>query len=222
LHSRAQLEDKHVQQIIAFAGTGHLRDGNAASAEFRDFLSHVPSNLLRHYADQCLQDGFSGSGFALQDILNEVGCRLGFHVTHGRYRGSPGQVGHDGCWRFPEGQTVIVEVKTTDTYRIDLDTLAGYRRALIQAGSIAEEKAFLEQAHESFIAFGCGSEEILLLIPTVEFVTWLDGMHITQREDRFYWHVHISKETDQLMLHRKKGFKPIELTKFLVPSSSSN
>jgi hypothetical protein len=36
-----------------------------------------------------------------------------------------------------------VEVKTTDTYRIDLDTLAGYRRALIQGGSITEERASL-------------------------------------------------------------------------------
>ena len=98
LHSRDQLEDKHVQQIIAFAGTGQLRDGNAGSAEFRDFLSHVPSNLLRWYADQCLQEGFSGSGFALQDIINEVGGRLGFQVSHGRYRGSPGQIGHDGLW----------------------------------------------------------------------------------------------------------------------------
>jgi hypothetical protein len=71
LHSRDQLEDKHVQQIIAFAGTGQLWDGNAGSAEFRDFLSHVPSNLLRRYADQCLQEGFSGSGFALQDIIDD-------------------------------------------------------------------------------------------------------------------------------------------------------
>ena len=36
-----------------------------------------------------------------------------------------------------------MEVKTTDTYRIDLDTLAGYRRALIQGGSITEERASL-------------------------------------------------------------------------------
>lgn len=83
------------------------------------------------------------------------------------------------------------------------------------------QKEFLEQAHESFIAFGCGSEETLLLIPSAEFVTWLDGMNITQRDDRFYWHVHISKEADQLMLHRKKGFKPLELTRFLVPTSAS-
>jgi hypothetical protein len=385
VHSRNQLENKLVQQIIAFAGTGQLRDGNAASAEFRDFLSQVPSHLLRRYVDQCLQDGFSGSGFALQDIINEVGCRLGFQVIHGRYRGSPGHIGHDGLWLFPEGHTVMVEVKTTDTYRIDLDTLAGYRRALIQGNSIGEErssilivvgredtgdleaqirgsrhawdmrlisvdalmrlmvlkeevedpqiirriyailipreftkldeiieillstaeevkpeelkdgghdeeirvpaftpvafheaciphleqylhcsllkrsrssysspdgsfalicaiskayerrgqvwfwyafhphqKEFLAQTQESFIAFGCGSEEILLLIPTVEFVTWLDGMNMTQRGDRFYWHVHISKEADRLMLHRKKGFKPIELTKFVVPRAPND
>jgi hypothetical protein len=136
VHSRNQLEDNLVQQIIVFAGTGQLRDANAASIEFRDFLSQVPSPLLRRYADQCLQDGFNGSGFAPQDIINEVGRHLGFQVTHGRYRGALGHIGYDGLWLFPEGHTVMVEVKTTDTYRIDLDTLAGYRRALIQGNSI--------------------------------------------------------------------------------------
>jgi len=120
--SRSQIEEKHVQQIIAFAGDGHLRDGKPASFEFREFLSNLASNLLINYAEQCLEDSFNGSGFALQDII-EVGTRLGFGVLPGRYRGASGQIGYDGLWEFPSGHTIIVEVKTTDAYRIDLETV---------------------------------------------------------------------------------------------------
>ena len=139
LAAREQLSDKLVKQIISFAGTGQLRDGNDASNEFRDYLSRVPSPFLTRYAGECLQESFEGSGFALQDIINQVGRRLGFNVTYGRYRGVQSQIGFDGLWRFPNGHTVIVEVKTTDTYRIDLNSIAGYRRALVNEGECSED-----------------------------------------------------------------------------------
>ncbi|MBN1842478.1 MAG: hypothetical protein JW883_09400 [Deltaproteobacteria bacterium] len=377
--SKEQLKDKHVQQIIAFAGEGELRDGNTASAEFQEFLSNIPSDLLHQYADQCLQNSFNGSGFALQDIVNQVGRRLGFEVTDGRYRGASGHIGFDGIWKLPEGHVIVLEVKTTDAYRIDLNKLAGYRNELEKEGALSEEassvlivvgrkdtgdleaqirgsrhawdmrlisvdalmrlmllkqevedpkivqriydilipreftkldeiveilfftaeeikeeepaekaavgdqqgpkfvpvsfhqacvdrienrlhrslirrtrasysssdgsttlicavskehvkgehrwfwfafhphqKDFLEKGKDSFIAFGCGSEESVLLIPWGDFVQWVDGMNITEREDRFYWHVHISLHEKHFVLHLKKGFDPIDLTGFLL------
>lgn len=139
INSRQQLEGKTIQQIIAFAGDGQLRDRNAASEEFRSFLSHVPSSLLSDYVTQCLEDGFSGSGLALQDLINQLGRRLGFTVTDGRYRGASGQIGMDGLWTFPDGHTVIIEVKTTNAYQMSLDTLAKYRRELIAQSRCTEE-----------------------------------------------------------------------------------
>jgi hypothetical protein len=136
-----QIQAKHVQQLIAFAGEGHLADGNDASAEFRQFLSNVSSELLLRYTDECLQTKFDGSGFALQDVVNEIGARLGFEVTPGRYRGTSGSIGFDGLWLGPEGNHIIVEVKTTDAYRIDLDTIADYRRNLIKSGQVKEEES---------------------------------------------------------------------------------
>ena len=38
-----QLRGKTVNQVLAFAGDGKLRDGNATSEEFREYLAHVPS-----------------------------------------------------------------------------------------------------------------------------------------------------------------------------------
>ena len=139
---RQQIEGKHVSQVIAFAGDdGKLRDGSVASSEFRDFLTRVPSVLLQRYADQVLESPFDGSGFALQDIVNQVGRRLGFVVEDGRYRGVSGQIGYDGIWRFLEGHAVVVEVKTTDAYRIDLNTINDYRHSLIDEGRVSKDQS---------------------------------------------------------------------------------
>lgn len=138
LTSQEQIRAKRLQQIIAFAGEGKLRDVGAASTEFRDFLDRIPGDVLSRYASECLSDSFADSGQALQDIVNQVGRRLGLDVTYGRYRGTTAHVGHDGLWRLPQGHSVIVEVKTTDAYRIDLNTLADYRKALVAAGTISE------------------------------------------------------------------------------------
>lgn len=142
-HSRGQIEGKHIQQIIAFAGAGKLRDGNAASNELRQFLAGVPSTLLRQYATECLAAAFADSGLALQETVNQVGHRLGFEVEHGRYRGSQAAIGFDGIWRLPDGRAIIVEVKTTDVFRIDLGIVAGYRRALVDAGKLREDQSLV-------------------------------------------------------------------------------
>lgn len=136
--SPEQLRDKQVQQLIAFAGAGKLLDGSPCSAELRAFLATVPSANLSAYSEQCLSQSFPDSGLALQDIVNEIGARLGASVTHGRYRGSTKHSGFDGLWVFPSGHSIVVEVKTTDAYRIDLNTVAEYRRALINSGKAAE------------------------------------------------------------------------------------
>ena len=137
-NSPEQLRDKQVQQLIAFAGAGRLLDDSPCSVEFRSFLATVPSANLSTYSEQCLSQSFPESGFALQDIVNEIGARLGASVTHGRYRGSTKQSGFDGLWGFPSGHSIVIEVKTTDTYRIDLNTVAQYRRGLIVSGKILE------------------------------------------------------------------------------------
>jgi hypothetical protein len=378
--SQDQLRQKHVQQIIAFAGDGKLLDGSEASNEFRGFLAQVPSSLLARYADECLRDSFASSGYALQDIVNEVGRRLGFKVTDGRYRGTAAHIGFDGLWRFPNGHAVVVEVKTTDAYRIKLDKVVGYHRALIRNGTVSEDassvlivvgrqdtgdleaqirgsrhawdvrlisvdgllrlialkeavedpviarrihdilipreftrldeivdilfstaedikqeeempeeveegeaaerkpkftpvafhdacvariqkkftrtllkrsratfssadgtlalicavskehgsrgqpsywfafhphqKEFLEFAQDAYVAFGCGSEDYILLIPFADFAPWLAGMNITQREERFYWHVSIFRENEKFVLHRKREQPRIDLTSY--------
>jgi hypothetical protein len=72
-----QVQDKQVQQLIAFAGAGKLLDESDCSREFRAFLGSIASSNLQNYADQCLIQTFPDSGLALQDVVNEIGSRLG-------------------------------------------------------------------------------------------------------------------------------------------------
>ncbi len=49
----------------------------------------------------------------------------------------------DGIWRDGSGADLVVEVKTTDTYSISLDTIDRYRRDLTNSGAIAQGSAVL-------------------------------------------------------------------------------
>ena len=139
--NRNQVAEKNIQQVIAFAGDGKLLDDSAASAELRLFLRNVPSELLSRYVEQCLQKSFDGSGLALQDLVNEIGRRLEYSVTHGRYRGAGGHLGHDGIWVDSKNHSIVIEVKTTDAYRIDLNTISKYRNLLAESKVVSLENS---------------------------------------------------------------------------------
>ncbi len=46
----------NVDQVVASAGDGNLRDGGDASLEFRSYLLEVPSESLFSYARHCLEN----------------------------------------------------------------------------------------------------------------------------------------------------------------------
>jgi hypothetical protein len=64
---------------------------------------------------------------------------MGFDVEFGRYAGVQGQVGFDGLWRSGD-LTIVVEVKTTDTYSIETATLLGYINSLISEQRIEDQR----------------------------------------------------------------------------------
>lgn len=130
--SQDEILKMHLRQIVALAGSGSLGDGNETSVQFRDLLSAVPEQSLVRWARDAVEEGFQESGFALQDLVNEVGRRLGFAVNHGRYRGKR-RIGFDGLWTAPSGHCLVVETKTSDTYPIELKKLCAYRDELIDS-----------------------------------------------------------------------------------------
>lgn len=137
------IEQFSIEQIVTSAGDGVLKDGSLCSTELRSFLSQVSTSKLRQYIEKCLSTPLNKGGQVLQDLVNELGRRLEYKVENGRYQGIAGAIGFDGFWLSDEGHAIIVEVKTTDAYRISLETIVGYRSKLQVSGKIAGTASML-------------------------------------------------------------------------------
>lgn len=141
-NNKSTLDGKTLSQILAFTGDGKLKDNNKTSTDFREFLNEIPSQLITQFANNCLTDGFTDSGLALQDVINQIGKRLSFTVENGLYRGNQNDIGFDGIWTSKEGYSIVLEVKTTDAYRMNLDdTVAKYRTKLIEQNKISKTES---------------------------------------------------------------------------------
>jgi hypothetical protein len=132
-----------IKQIVGICGDGNLRDDSECSKHLREFLALQSTDRLADYARFCLDEPFNKSGFVLQEFVNEIGRRLGYQVTNGRYQGVVNQSGFDGLW-FDGANNIVVEVKTTDAYRINLDTVNAYiHKAGIAAGGDQNDSSIL-------------------------------------------------------------------------------
>ena len=184
---------KNIQTLHQFVtNSGKLKDGSESAQEFREFLSEVEGEYLANYARYCIDNAFQDSGQILQDVVNEIGRRLGFEVENGRYQGVRNEIGFDGIWSA-EGQSIVVEVKTTDAYSINLDTAIGYRDGLVEADRIAEGSSVLfvvgRQDSGSLEAQVRGSRHawsiriigIEALIQLMEVNTNTSGKEVTQK-----------------------------------------
>jgi hypothetical protein len=140
--NKDEFAQKQIQQLVSVAGDGNLRDGNKTSRELREYFAAIPTNDLASHLATCLESSFNDSGLVLQDIINDLGSRLDNEVSSGLYRGKPGEIGFDGVWKAGTNH-LVVEVKTTDAYTIDLEKIAGYRKELIKKGSVAESSSIL-------------------------------------------------------------------------------
>jgi len=138
-----EIGNSSIEQIVTMAGDGNLKDGGSCANEFREYLTEADPAKLAAYIGHCLSSSFPKSGLVFQDLVNELGRRLDYKVSNGRYQGTANAIGFDGIWISPEGHTIIAEVKTTDAYRIQLDTIAGYRQRLLGTNEITNPSSIL-------------------------------------------------------------------------------
>lgn len=133
----------NISAILNIATNGdRLRDSSTGAQEFREFLGEIDSLKLAEYAVYCVGNAFQDSGQVLQDLVNEIGRRIGFKAENGRYQGVRNDIGYDGIWTDSVG-SIVVEVKTTDAYTIKLDTVARYRDRLVEVGRVAQDSPIL-------------------------------------------------------------------------------
>jgi hypothetical protein len=63
---------------------------------------------------------------------------------------------------------------------------------------------FLKESSSSFMAYGCGSANDILLIPFVELKPLLPDLWTTEKEDRMYYHIVIHRKGDKFFLQVPK------------------
>ena len=134
---------------------------------------------------------------------------------------------HEACIKRVEGvihQPLVKRSRITystadDSVRIVCAVSKPYEKSdhtLFWFAFHPHQKDYLEGVQAGYLAFGCGTDKTLLVIPFQEYAAWLEGMNITEDGERFFWHVNIIKDDRGLSLYRKKGFTGIDLNKFLV------
>jgi hypothetical protein len=74
----------------------------------------------------------------------------------------------------------------------------------------------LKTADTAYLAFGCGSEELVFTVPWTDFSTWTDGLNRTENDRGGYWHVFIEWSGDGFALRRKDGFEWIDMEPYRV------
>ena len=118
-----------------------LEDGSSDAQSFREFIEKPKwsNELVKGWLDECIKRG-SGAhdpyNRAFQDLVVSVGRRLGFEVTYGRYAGKSGEDNYDGIWRTAEGDTIVVEVKTTTWPISSINQLGRYLEELSKRENI--------------------------------------------------------------------------------------
>jgi len=108
---------------------GGLVDSDSSKKRFRDFLSssEVGREDLVNWVGECLSKTDRAYGFALQDIINEIGRRLGFNVESGLYVGRANEIGHDGIWGSESTEIhLVIESKKSTAYELDPSKVGDY------------------------------------------------------------------------------------------------
>lgn len=141
IKSNPELINKSLTALLGLCGDGKLKNGNDCSLEFRQFLTNIPILKIKTFIQECIESNFTDSGYVLQDLINEIGRRLGFQVEFGLYQGNKNEIGNDGLW-IDQNNSFVIEVKTTDAYRISTDKIDNYRIKLIEKGKINSENSY--------------------------------------------------------------------------------
>jgi hypothetical protein len=200
------LQEMTIQQIVGLAGDGKLTDDAESQHELQEYLALVEPEKLGDYAQYCLDTSFApDSGFALQDIVNEIGRRLGFKVINGRYRGKRNENGFDGLWESKYEGAFVVETKTTAAYTITLETIAKYRDGLINEGKISKDAAIL---------FVVGRQDTLALEQQIRGSKFAWSMRVVSIDSLIkLMHVNLSSLSQEVTTQIHKIFKPIDYTR---------
>jgi hypothetical protein len=76
--------------------------------------------------------------------------------------------------------------------------------------------AFLGEAETAFFTLGCMDIEFAFAIPFATIHAVVDGLNLTQLEDKLYWHIHLRETQDGIVLLLPKRQSQLNLEPFRI------
>jgi hypothetical protein len=97
---------------------GDWTDDSRASEQFREIIENeqTTTDEIEAFLHEAIDGSEQHHNRALQDLVNNIGRRLGFRVDHGIYQGRSGEIGYDGHWVSDATETETQLARTLDSY----------------------------------------------------------------------------------------------------------
>lgn len=134
-----------LDRIVSLAGDWN--DDSRASEQFREIIGdeQTTTEEIEAYLHEAIEGTEQHHNQALQDLVNNIGRRLGFEVEYGVYQGRTDTIGFDGHWTSTatEDDThLVVETKKSTAYSIDPGQAGGYMDELTSEEDIDRSQVY--------------------------------------------------------------------------------
>jgi hypothetical protein len=191
-----------LDRIVELAGD--WADGSRASEQFRGIIEDEQTTTaeIEAFLNEAIQGSETHHNRALQDLVNNIGARLGFTIEYGIYQGTTDQIGYDGHWMSTATDPpshLIVETKSSTTYSINPT----------QAGEYMEELEQREELERSQVygLYVVGDDEIDTIANTILGSAYRDRMRVITAQ----------RLLDLLSIQEESGLRHTQVLDVLLP-----
>ena len=190
---------------------GEYRDGSTSAKRFRSILQD--EQTTQEEVEQFLNEALNGTetyhNRAFQDIVNNIGQRLGFTVEYGPFQGTSRNIGNDGLWKSTaaEGNDevyLVAESKKSTAYQIDPNQVGGYMDEIVS-----------ERGIDPGAVYG------LYVIGTEDTDTVVNTIRGSQYRDRVRC-IPASQLLTLLAIQEKSGLQHEQILNLLLPLDTVN
>lgn len=144
-HNHVIMVELTLDLIVSLAGD--WADSSRASKQFREIIENEQTSTeeISAYLQEAINGTDDHHNRAIQDLVNNIGQRLGFRVDYGVYQGRSDTIGYDGHWVSAATETethLIVETKKSTSFSIDLNQAGGYIDEFTDQRDISHEQVY--------------------------------------------------------------------------------
>jgi len=201
-----------IKDVLNLLGR-ELKDDGEQAKRFREFIEQEKweTEQINKWLGECIVNS-SGPhdphNRAFQDLIISMGKRFGFGICYGRYTGKSGEENYDGIWEKENGDTIVLEVKTS-TWPIG---------SISQLGNYLEELAKKKDTENIFGLYVIGKGDVQPLIEQILGSKYKDSMRLILYEDLI--EILNLKEELEPVIGKEKAIEKIQ--NLLLPIESIN